>query len=45
MDFLEVSDTGPVEHFVDPEELKRSVWSEPPLSNYVARETGREQNA
>ena len=35
--YLEVSDTGPVEHFVDLDELKRSVWSASTLSNYVAR--------
>ena len=30
---LEVSDLGSLGHFVDLDEMQRSVWSEPPRSN------------
>ena len=33
MQFFEASATGPRGHFVDLDELQRSVWSETPLSN------------
>ena len=46
MHFLEVSDTGPRGHFVDLDELQRSVWSGPlAVGRAPTRETGREQNA